>query len=109
VARWRSHFSQLFSVCGISDVRWTEIHTAEPLVPALSALEVEMAIGKLKRHNSPGIDQIPAELIKAWGRTIHSEIHKLTNSIWNTEELPEEWMELFVVPICKKGDKNRLW
>jgi len=30
-----------------------------------SALEVEMASEKLKRHKSPGIDQIPAELIKA--------------------------------------------
>jgi hypothetical protein len=48
-----------------------------------------MAIKKLKRHKSPGIDQIPAELIKAGGRTIRSEIHKLNNSIWNKQELPE--------------------
>jgi hypothetical protein len=75
-------------------------------VPAPSTFEVEMAIGNLKRHNSPGTDQIPAELIKAWGRTIRCGINKLTNSIWNTEELPEEWMELFIVPICKKGDKH---
>ena len=27
-----------------------------------------MAIEKLKRHNSPGIDQIPVELIKQWVR-----------------------------------------
>jgi len=27
-------------------------------VPELSAFEFEMAIGKLKRHTSPGIDQI---------------------------------------------------
>jgi hypothetical protein len=40
-----------------------QIHTAVPLVPAPSAFEVEMAIEKLKRHTSPGIDQIPAELI----------------------------------------------
>jgi hypothetical protein len=33
-------------------------------------LEVEMAIEKLKRYKSPGIDQIPAELIKTGGRTI---------------------------------------
>ena len=38
---------------------------AEPLVPEPSALEVELAIEKLKCHKSPGIDQIPAELIKA--------------------------------------------
>jgi hypothetical protein len=47
-----------------------------------------MAFEKLKRHKSPGIDQIPAELIKARGRTIHCEIHTLINSIWNKEELP---------------------
>ncbi len=56
-------------------------HTAEPLVPEPSAFEVEMAIDKLKSHKSPGIDQIPAELIKARGRTIRPEIRKLFNSI----------------------------
>jgi hypothetical protein len=55
--------------------------------------EVEMPIEKLKRHTSPGIDQIPAELIKAGGRTIRSEIHKLINSICNKEKLPEQWKE----------------
>ena len=34
------------------------------LVPELSAFEVELATAKLKIHKSPGIDQIPAELIK---------------------------------------------
>jgi len=58
-----------------------------------------MAIEKLKRHKSPGINQIPAELIKAEGRTLRSEIHKLINSIWNKEELPEEWKESIIVPI----------
>jgi len=48
----------------------TEIHTAEPLVPELSALYVELAIEKLKSHKSPGIDQTPAEMIKAGGGTI---------------------------------------
>jgi len=56
-----------------------------------------MASEKLKRHNSSGIDHIPAELIKAGCRTILYEIHKLINSIWNTEELPEEWKELIIL------------
>jgi hypothetical protein len=55
---------------------------------------------------SPGVDQIPAKLIKAGGRTIRSEIHKLINYIWNKEELPEQWKESIVVPIYKKGDKT---
>jgi hypothetical protein len=75
----------------VSDVRQTEIHTAQSLVPEPSAFDVELAIEKLKSPKSPGIVQIPAELIKAGGRTILYEIHKLTLSIWNKEELPEEW------------------
>jgi len=57
------------------DIRQTEIQTAEPLVPMPIAFATEMAIEKLNRNISPSTDQIPAELIKAGGRTIHSEIH----------------------------------
>jgi len=94
----RNHFSQLLNVHGVTNVRQTEIHTAEPLVPEPSASEVELAIEKLKSHRSPGIDHIPAEMIKAGGRTIHSKFCKLINSIWNKEGLPEEWKP-FIVPI----------
>jgi hypothetical protein len=89
LAMWRNHFSQLFSVHGISDVRQTKIHAAEPLVPRPSAFEFQMAIEKLKEHKSPDIDQI-SELITASGSTIRSEILKIINSIWNKEEFPEE-------------------
>jgi hypothetical protein len=44
----------------------------------------------LKSYKSPGIDQILAELIQAGGETLWSEIHKLINSIWNKEELPDK-------------------
>jgi hypothetical protein len=46
-----------------------------------------------QRHKSPDIDEIITELIKAGGRTIRSETHKLINLIWNKEELPEPWKE----------------
>jgi len=39
LARWRNHFSQLLNVYGVNDVRQTEIHTAELLVPEPSAFE----------------------------------------------------------------------
>jgi hypothetical protein len=58
-------------------VKQTEIDTVEPTVPQPSAFEVKMAIEKIKRNISPDIDQIPAEIIKAGGRTLRSEIHKL--------------------------------
>ena len=103
---WMNYFSQLLNVHGVNDIRHTEIHTAEPLVPEPSVFEVELAIKKLKSHKSPGIGQIPGELIKAGGRKICNEIHKLIISILNKEELPEEWKELIIIPIYKKGDKT---
>jgi hypothetical protein len=48
LARWRNHFSHLFNVHGVSDIRQTEIHMAEPQVPEPSAFEVEMVIENLK-------------------------------------------------------------
>jgi hypothetical protein len=72
-----------------------------------------VAIEKLKSHKSPGIDQIPAELIKAGVgqfavRFINLPCYQLTCiiAIWNKEELPEEWKESIIVPIHKKGDKT---
>jgi len=47
--RWRKYFPQLLNVHGVNDVRHTEVHTAEPLVPEPSAFDVELAIEKLKK------------------------------------------------------------
>ena len=96
VDRWRNYFSQLFNVHGVKDVGQAEIHTAEPLVSEPSANEVELTIDKLKSCKTPGIDQIPAVLIKAGGRMICLEIHKLITSIWKKEKLPEEWKESII-------------
>ena len=63
MARRRNHFLQLFKVHGVSDIRETDIHTAEPLVPEPRASEFEMASEKIKRNKSPGTGQFLAELI----------------------------------------------
>jgi len=53
---WRNHCSQLLTVHVVSYVRQTKIHTAEMLLPKLSAFEFGIAIDKLKSHKSPGVD-----------------------------------------------------
>jgi hypothetical protein len=104
--RWKNYFSQLLNVHNVSDVRQIEVHTPEPLVTGPSRLEVENAIAELKKYKSPGIDQIPAELIQAGGKMLLSVIHKLINSVWNKEELSDQWKESIIVPVHKKGDKT---
>jgi hypothetical protein len=83
-----------------------DIYTSEPLLLEHSLVEVEIAIGKLKRYKSSGTDQIPAELIKVGGEILRSEIHKRICSIWNKEELPQQWKESIILPIHKKDGKT---
>ena len=86
---------------GVKDVGQAEIHTAEPLVPDPSASEFELAIDKLKSQKSPGIDQIPAELIKTDGRKICLGVLKVITRIWKKEKPPEEMKESIIVLIHK--------
>jgi hypothetical protein len=101
--RWKSYFCQLLNV---HRVRQIEIHTAEPLVPDPSPFEVVIAVAKMERYKSPGSDQILADFIQAGGEILCSKIHKLINSIWDKEELPDQWKESIIIPVHKKGDKT---
>jgi hypothetical protein len=98
-------FFQLLNVQNGSDVRHIEIHTAEQLVPDPSHLEVDIAVAKPKNYKSPGSDQSLSELLQAGGETLVSVFHKLINSIWNKEELPDQWKESIIIPVHKKGEK----
>jgi hypothetical protein len=80
------YFPQFLNIYRVNDVKQTEIHTADPLMPDSSASEIEMATEKLKRHKSPDIDQIPAKLIKARGRifVLRSTSLLILFGIWRT-------------------------
>jgi hypothetical protein len=67
---------------------------------------VEISNAKLKRYKLPGSDQVLTELIQAGGKILCSKILKLINSIWNKEELPDQWKESTIVSVHKNGDKT---
>jgi hypothetical protein len=90
----------------IAKVGREEVQTAEQLVLGPSRLEVKIAIAKLKKHKSPAGDLILVEPIQSGGKILLSVTHKLINSVWNKEGLPDQWKESIIVPIHKKGDKT---
>jgi hypothetical protein len=104
--RWKNYLCKLFNVQKVSGVRQIEVHVAGPLVPGSSRLEVEIALQKLERFESSGGDQILAELIQSGGEILLSVIHKLLNSIWNKEELSDQWKDSIIVPVRKNGEKT---
>jgi hypothetical protein len=106
LARWGNHFSQLFNVHGADDVRQRVIHTGKPLVPESSAFDVGMAIEKLKRYKTSGIDQILAELIKQGAEQFALRSINLFILFGLRRIVPEWWKGSIIVPIYKKGDTS---
>jgi hypothetical protein len=64
----------------------------------------------MKRYKSLGIDEVLAELIQAGGNTLCSELHKLPTSVWNKEELLQQWKEsynfIYLIKRRKKWTSN---
>jgi hypothetical protein len=47
--KWKKYFSQLLNLHNASDVRQTEVHTAEPLVPGPVVLSLKFPLQSLKK------------------------------------------------------------
>lgn len=67
--------------------------------------EVAACIAGLKVCKAPGIDGMPAELLKAGGECLERIVAKLFNLIWQTETVPEQWRQGVVVSLHKQGSK----
>jgi hypothetical protein len=48
--RLKNYFCQLLNLHGVSDIRHTEMHTTEPVVPEVIYFKAETAIEELKRY-----------------------------------------------------------
>ena len=64
---------------------------------------------KLKRHKSPGPDQIPTEFFKELNETNKTALLELINEWWNNETIEEEALQARVVLIYNKGGHQLLW
>jgi hypothetical protein len=104
--RWKNYFSQLLNVHNVSDVRQIELHMAEPLVPGPNRLEDEIATAKLKKYKSLCSDEIPANLLQAGAKILLPAIQKVINSVWNNEELPDQWKESYYCTSSQNGLQN---
>jgi hypothetical protein len=81
----------------------SEMHMADPLVLESSSFQDEIATEKLKRHKSPGTDQILAELIQAVCNTLCLKSTNLLMLFGIRKNCQSSERNL---PIYKKGDKT---
>ena len=86
-----------------SEVPNTSYKSVE-LEPSSLYSEIEKAIKEIKSNKSPGIEDIPIELIKEGGENITRFFHRLIITIWETKDWPKDWSKSIFLPIPKNGD-----
>jgi len=107
--RWTEYCSGLYTDSGNSDTVVAELDQISPPpnddgMHDILHEEVEAAVRRLKKHKSPGIDDITGEMIQAGGEAATKELHGICNQIWQEERVPEEWAKSVIITIPKKGD-----
>jgi hypothetical protein len=80
------------------------MHAVQPLVPEPSSFEFEITIGNLRIYKSPGIDQIPAELIKLEVTHYVLRFTYLLLILFEVRTFATAAVSV-IVPFYKRGDK----
>ena len=66
--------------------------------------EVEAAVQSLKKGKSAGVDNIPAELVRAGGEDVITAFTTTCNKIWQTAEWQTPCTQSLVITLPKKGN-----
>ena len=103
--RWTEYCEDLYNynITVDQNVFRTQTSNEELNLPILKE-EVIAAVNSLKQGKSPGVDNIPAEFLKAGGDQIIDALHGICQRIWSARSWPEQWTTSLVIPLPKKGN-----
>ena len=108
--RWKEHFQDLLNRDSHVDESVFELIPQSPINDVLgiepSLAETVLSIRQMKNGKAPGVDGIPAEVLKHGGDELASRLHHLILLIWQTEEITSDLQDVDIVKIFKKGDKS---
>ena len=58
----------------------------------------------MKKGESAGVDNIPAELVHAGGEDVITAVTTICDKTWQTREWPTPWTQSLVITLLKKGN-----
>ena len=113
IERWRAHFQELLHPSENDHSQPIPSHSSSESpsvyedcnIAPPSREEIIHAVKLLKNNKSPGIDELPAELLKAPPEVANDELHNLPTDVRVCEYIPEEWRTSVIIPVFKKGDR----
>ena len=65
-------------------------------------------MNSIKKGKSPGVDNIPGELIKNdRGEEMVKAVTTICQRIWRDKGWPEQWTKSIMIPLPKKGNSKK--
>jgi len=105
---WRNYFMRLLD--GVEVEAATEGTVAEEnekVEEGIEEEEIKKALKKMKMKKAAGIDGIPMEAWRYAGKELWMELVELIKDIWKEGTLPKDWRKSVVVPLYKRGEKEK--
>ena len=66
--------------------------------------EADKAMRSMKTGKSPGVDNVPSELLKSGGEATTTVLTAICQKIWEMKECLKDWTQLLIIPLPKKGN-----
>ena len=74
------------------------------LEPDILECEVKWALESITMNKASGINGIPEELFQILKDDAVKVLHSISQHIWKTQQLPQDWKRSDFIPIPKKGN-----
>uniref|UniRef100_A0A7I4YM96 Reverse transcriptase domain-containing protein n=1 Tax=Haemonchus contortus TaxID=6289 RepID=A0A7I4YM96_HAECO len=74
--------------------------------PAILDSEVANAIRSMKKGTAPGLDNIPADLLRSGSTALHTLLAEHFNHYIRLKRIPQQWKESKTVLLFKKGQRE---
>eukprot|EP00794_Sanderia_malayensis_P014613 gene14613-biopygen11704 len=109
-SRWKEYCEELYNYKAdkdesIRDELKEQASPSETASPILLS-EIEHSVRSLKNNKTPGIDNVPGELLKYGRQEPIKVLHSLCNKVLETGTWPKDWIQSIIVPIPKKISKK---
>lgn len=73
----------------------------------LTMEELNKVLVHAKNRKSPGLDNLPVELIRCWENKLKVQLLELFNNIVDNNQIAQEWKTGLVINIYKKGSESK--
>ena len=107
--RWREHFDELLNRPSNIDSNYVGQLEQRPLEYILDVppelKEVTAAIMTMNSGKAPGLDGIPAEVLKCGGERLYAMVHEIICCVWD-DDSPQDWRDAIMIATYKKSKKD---